>query len=96
MEIEKVIMNEENLDNLIIEMHSKKDFIEFVKVLIKDLRNNPDKWANISLEDFLDGIASCLEASTEVQKRNGVSEKLIEDTNWRDIAHILLAGRMYE
>lgn len=36
--------------------------VEFIRLLRKDLENHPDKWANLTLDDYLESMEALLTA----------------------------------
>ena len=63
---------------------SQQDFIDFIKFLQKDFKNNPDDWENDDILNFLSGMEGY------------TFDKKIEHPSWKDFAEILLAARVYE
>ena len=85
------------MKNLIVKINTinqKKDFVNFVELLLEDLRNNPNDWENKTLESYLEAIGSW----TEDMERFYINNQLPipENVNWSVIANILLAAKMYE
>lgn len=80
---------EESLENV----KNKEDFVKFINQLVKDLKSNPQKWANATLEDYLNGIASW------VEDMDGIftdSEDDFSEIDWSFLASILFTGSRYE
>lgn len=42
-------------------MKTKEDFIEFINMVVEDLKNNPNEWENNSLQSYLEAMASWTE-----------------------------------
>ncbi len=82
------------MENKIETMNSKKDFLEFMELLIKDLRVNSKEWENKNLEDFLEGMIGWTEG-LEVYL-NYKMEKLPKEISWKVFASILFVARIYE
>lgn len=65
-------------------IESRKDFVEFMQQLFRDISDNPQDWHNDSLEQYIDGLW-------------GYSISLEHDKpTWRLFAQMLLAARVYE
>lgn len=73
---------------------SKEDFIEFVQFLRNDLLSNKQRWENVTLEDYLDGIENWVESMEEYYEHMKV--EIPKDINWRVFADILMAASIYE
>jgi hypothetical protein len=84
----------EELINKIPTIKRKEDFIEFVELLIKDLKSNPDEWENKSLESYLEAIVSWTEDMEGYYLNNNLP--IPENVNWLAFANILIAAKMYE
>ncbi|WP_417610353.1 hypothetical protein [Owenweeksia hongkongensis] len=67
---------------------NKQDFEEFLSLLKKDFKDNPDTWENDRLELFLDGIYGYNFGTTD-------EEKDIKPT-WSLFAEMLLAAKVFE
>ena len=78
-------MKEEMVKNI----KSKKDFILFVHLLIKDYDKNPELWKNRDIPSFLDALASLLESKDKGEKFSG-------DPSWMMFAEMILEARSYE
>ena len=75
-------------------VNSKKDFINFIEILLSDLRNNPEQWENINLESYLGAMAAWTEdMDGYYQNKN---EPIPQNVNWKVFANILMAAKMYE
>ncbi|SEC79590.1 hypothetical protein SAMN04489761_3608 [Tenacibaculum sp. MAR_2009_124] len=74
---------------------TRKDFIEVVKNLNTDLRKNPDKWENNSLNDYLEAISRYTE---EIQAFYDNTNQNInsEIPSWKIFADILKGASIYE
>lgn len=76
------------------QIQTKMDFVEFLEALIDELRTNPDKWKNSSLEHFLEA-AKCWTEDMEGYYVN-IGEPVPNNINWKVFANILAAARIYE
>ena len=64
---------------------SKEDFLAFMREVREDLRTNPDKWENLSLDDFLESLAAWASDTTHDQSEG-----------WSYVATLIWAGSRYE
>ncbi len=64
---------------------TKEDFLCFLSSLAEDYATNGAEWENDSIDRFLSAMEGYL-ADTE-------TEELLQ---WRDLAHLLLAAKVYE
>ncbi|CAM3523309.1 MULTISPECIES: DUF7660 family protein [Saccharibacillus] len=76
-------------------------FIEFVHRLTKDLEKNGEEWANVTLKDYLLGIASWVEDGVHEQDEQsgrmpGASVPRRADVEWERLAFLLFAAGRYE
>ena len=78
----------------ISEINSKDDFVNFVGLLVDDLKNNPDEWENKSLPAYLDAIARWTDDMEGYYLNNNI--EMPRDINWIVFANILMAAKMYE
>lgn len=83
-----------DLTSKINNIKSKTDFIDFVESLAKDLRNNPEEWENKTLPEFLGAIASWTEDMEGYYINNNLP--IPDNVNWKVMADILAAAKMYE
>ncbi|MFD2287960.1 hypothetical protein GJU39_22970 [Pedobacter petrophilus] len=83
-----------DFEKKIHEINNKKDFINFVELLIVNLNSNPQDWTNITLVDFLESIASWTEDMEGYYQNNNLP--IPQDVNWKVFANILIAAKMYE
>ncbi|MEH7356994.1 hypothetical protein V7150_26180 [Neobacillus drentensis] len=65
---------------------TKEDLISFINELRIDLKNNEEKWENITLEAYFESLEAWMTDT------NLISDK----PSWKDFANILLSGRFYE
>lgn len=66
-------------------------FLEFVRALTADRRDNAQTWGSGSIEDFLDASSSWAEDS-EFGSRQGLSTA----PPWKKFAVFLYCGKIYE
>jgi hypothetical protein len=76
------------------EIHSKDDFVNFVVLLVSNLKNNPEEWTNKTLPEYLESISSWTEDMEGYYQNNNIP--IPENVNWKVFANILIAAKMYE
>jgi len=76
------------------EINSKDDFVNFVELLISNLKDNPEEWTNKSLSDYLEGVSSWTEDMEGYYQNNNLP--IPENVNWKVFANILIAAKIYE
>jgi pyruvate formate-lyase activating enzyme-like uncharacterized protein len=72
----------------------KADLVRFIEALVDDLRNQPQKWENDTLERYLDALARWLDASDWYYRNHGREVPVIP--SWKNIGEMLIAAKMYE
>lgn len=82
------------IEDKLEKVHSRKEFIEFVDYLAKDLSENPEEWINTTLGDFLNGISSWVDNSDGLF--SGSEENPLDNEDWNLMATILFTGSRYE
>ncbi|MCR8630883.1 DUF7660 family protein [Paenibacillus radicis (ex Xue et al. 2023)] len=65
---------------------TKDDLMIFIQVLRNDLQTNNDEWENITLEHYLESIEAWITDTTS----------LPNEPNWKSLAQIMYAGKVYE
>ena len=80
--------------NKIETLTTKEDFVEFLELLVQDLRTNPDEWENKSLESYLEAAADWTEGMEWYYLNNNLP--VPQNVNWKAFANILIAAKMYE
>ena len=73
---------------------NKEDFVNFVELLVSDLKNNPEEWANKTLSEYLEGISSWTDDMEGYYQNNNIP--IPKNINWKVFANILIAAKMYE
>lgn len=83
-----------NWNEIVTNVNSKDEFIEFIGELVNDLKNNPDSWENLNLDNYLIAMKSWIE------DMDGWEQNLCIDIStmniWQLMAHILYASKIYE
>ena len=77
---------------LIEGISGKESFLFFLRKLAEDYRENPTKWENKSVDEYLESIVSWVEDYSVCR---------LNDVNWHNIdyvtiAKILYMGKIYE
>ena len=72
----------------------REDFISFIRLLKKDLKDNHDAWENPTLDRYLEALAACTE-DMEGYYLN-TKQDLPKNIIWKVFAEILIAAKMYE
>jgi hypothetical protein len=88
MDRDKLYDFEENIE-------SRSDFLEFMELLIDDLRRNKDEWDNNNLEDFLSAFARFAGDIGGYYNNNGETVD-IEIPTWKMIANMMMAAIVYD
>lgn len=70
------------------------NFIRFIHMLLKDLKDNPEEWENKTLRDYLEAMAAWAEDMKGYYINNNL--KIPNDVNWSVMADILQAASVYE
>lgn len=83
-----------NLETIIQNVKKKEDFIEFMDLLLIDLRNSGENWENKSLENYLEAIQSWTEDMDGYYLNNNLP--IPNNVNWKVFCEILVAARIYE
>lgn len=83
-----------NLDETIQDVKEKKDFLEFMDLLLEDFKNNSKTWENKSIESYLEAIQSWTEDMDGYYLNNNIP--IPNNINWKVFCQILLAAKMYE
>jgi hypothetical protein len=73
---------------------SREDFVNFVEVLIEDLKNNGSEWENDTLESYLEAIARWTDDMDGYYNNKGM--QLPKNIEWKVFGQMLLASKVYE
>lgn len=75
-------------------IHTKKDFVNFLRALKKDYLENLSSWENRDIGDFLEAMASWVEdmEGFYINQSLPIPEKL----DWKIFADVLMGGKLYE
>jgi hypothetical protein len=83
-----------DFNKIIEEIESKEDFIDFVELLIIDLKKNSKEWTNKTLNEYLEGMVSWTEDMDGYYLNNELP--IPQNIDWKVFANILVAAKMYE
>jgi hypothetical protein len=75
-------------------VQTKEDFIQFLEVLVQDLRRDPDGWENHQLETYLEAVGAWTGDMGEFYANQGMVEPM--EVSWQVFAQILMAATVYE
>ncbi len=65
-------------------INNKEDFLRFIDNLLIDIKENEAEWENITLPDFLVAIKAYIE------------DKELQLDDWKKLAELFMAARVYE
>lgn len=82
------------LHDIVENVKTKEELIQFIHHLRKDLLANEEEWENVSLADYLDAMAAWMEDMDGYYKNTG--QPIPEQASWKTLADILFAATMYE
>lgn len=74
---------------------SRKDFVEFLKLLHKYYTSKPEDWENNTLESFLEALSDYAEDISKYYK-NTKQDRSPETADWQVFAEILKGAIVYE
>lgn len=83
-----------DFNKIINKINNKEDFVNFVELLVTNLKSNPEEWANKTLPEYLASISSWTEDMEGYYQNNDMP--IPENVNWKVFANILIAAKMYE
>ena len=75
-------------------LKSKEDFINFIEMLLYDLKSNSKEWENITLESYLEAMASWIKDMDGYYQNNNLP--IPKNVEWNVFANILIGAKMYE
>lgn len=82
------------LDNLAESVASRDDFAAFVDALRSDLSVHLAEWENQTLERFLEALSAWVRDMDGYYKNR--QRPVPVTPNWRNVAEMLLAAKIYE
>ena len=75
-------------------IETRDDFVVFMRQLLRDWRQHPERWENASLEAYLEAIAAWVQDMDGYYGNRG--KPMPKQLTWRGLGEILLAARVYE
>jgi hypothetical protein len=75
-------------------VHSRADLARFVRALAQDLKEGPEPWQNAELGPFLEAMSAWIDDMDGYYQNKGESVPIRPE--WRTLAEILAAARVYE
>ena len=82
------------IHEMIENVNSKKDFIDFINALSDDNKTNIDEWENTDILSYLEGISSWIEDMNGYYKNMNLD--VPTDIDWKFIATLFYVGKIYE
>lgn len=82
------------LHEMIESIQTRDDLADFVDAMLTDLQTNPAEWENPTLDRFLEAMGAWVRAMPAAYENLGRSP--CEMPEWRTIAEILHAAKVYE
>lgn len=76
----------DDITKIIERISGKEDFLSFIQRLVVDYRENPQKWENKSVDEYLQAMISWIE---------DFSSSEFNDIDWNKIDYITLAKLLY-
>lgn len=76
----------DDITKIIERISGKEDFLSFIQRLVVDYRENPQKWENKSVDEYLQAMLSWIE---------DFSSSEFNDIDWNKIDYITLAKLLY-
>lgn len=83
-----------NLDDRCIDINTRTDFVEFVRALSKDYKQNKAEWENDDIGSFLEALAAWVEDIEGYYSNQGLTVPSCID--WKLVANMLMSGKIYE
>lgn len=79
-----------------LEVNTRIEFIQFVEKLRLSFLNEPEKWENKNLDDFLEALARY--AEDNIQGYYDYTEQIVnaDEPSWKVFADILKGASIYE
>ena len=81
-------------NQLIENMHTKDDFINFLKYLKEDYNKNRHEWVNKNIDIYLESIASWADDMEGYYQNMNIETP--QNINWNFIATLYYVGKIYE
>ena len=82
------------MNEILKNIKTKKDFIDFINILFNDINENPEEWEDKSVNSYLESMQSWVENMEGYY--NNTKQEIPQDINWNFIATLLYVGKIYE
>jgi len=82
------------LHEQVAEIQTRAELVAFIEALRADLKANPKKWENPTLESFLGALASWIEDMDGYYQNQG--REIPQTPTWKTFGEMLAAARVYE
>jgi hypothetical protein len=84
------------MNDIVDGVRSTADRVDFVRALVADLESQPQPqaWENVSLDRYLEALASWLEDADGFYRNQG--REIPHNPTWTSVADMLIAASMYE
>ena len=73
---------------------TRDDLVDVIHSMVTDLRKHRHDWANTSLDDYLDALASSMEDIDQTYASRG--ETTPSQPSWRLVAELLVTASRYK
>lgn len=83
-----------NSSEKISSIKTREDFVLFVYELSKDYRENPQSWENKNIGTFLEALAAWAEDMDGYYLHQG--QPIPKKPDWKNVADMLMAAKLYE
>lgn len=82
------------VEHMVENLRSKEDFINFILELSNDFKKNIKSWENRSVDSYLEAVADWVEGMDNYYIN--VNKPVPQNINWKVLADIFMAAKMYE
>ena len=79
---------------MIESIETSAQLAEFIQKLGQEYRTEPESWENSDLGSFLEALSAWVQDMKGFYESRGM--QVPEHPDWRDVAHMLAAARVYE
>ena len=76
------------------DISNRGDFLRFLTAHIRDFRENRDSWENVTIDEFLEGLASWVEDMDGYYTNLNI--EMPQNIDWKIFADMLYAAKIYE
>ena len=82
------------VEQMVENVRSKEDFINFIQELSNDFKSNIKSWENRSVDNYLEAIADWVEGMDNYYIN--MNKPVPQNIHWKVLADIFMAAKMYE